>query len=174
MDKSLREFSYRKVCRIDILFLAVSWILALIFGLFFISHTNPFFSSLMCRIVYEPVSVVGLVCVLFVPLSISAVAVCCRNAVLIFLICDIRGFVLGCCLYSILHIFNSGGLFIAGLLMFSTVLFQIVLLWLWLRSLTGTICLKKDLIVCSAIAVLIGSLDYFCISPFLQVLIRKF
>lgn len=173
MDRSLRVFSYRNIYRNNILFLAISWMLSFSFGILLCSLTDPLFSSLMCRIVYAPVSIVGLVCVLFVPLSISAVAAYYRNAVLILLMCCIRGVSFGCCLYSILLVFDSGGLFIAGLLMFSSVLFQIVLLWLWLRSLSGTICLRRDIAVCTAIAVVIGCLDYFCISPFLQMLIRK-
>lgn len=173
MDNRFREFSYRIVCRNDMLVLAILWIIAFTFGMFICSLTNPLFSSLMCSIMYVPVSIVGLVCVLFIPLSISAIAVFYGNTVIIFLLCYIRAFCFGCFLYSVLLVFNSGGLFFAFLLMFSSVLSQIILLWFWFRWNSGTMCLRRDFAVCIVNAVIIGSLDYFCISPFLQVLIHK-
>lgn len=173
MTQGLPTFSYRFLCRNRIWLLAISWILSFLSGMFFSSLTDPLFSSLMCRAVFVSVSIVGLVGVLFFPLFISAVAVYFRSTVLIYLICSFRGFCFGCCLYSALAAFGAGGWLMIWLLLFSAFAFQIVLFWFWLRYLSGTICFKKDLCICTGIAVMIGILDYFCVSPFLEVLVSK-
>ena len=174
MTKIFSSFQREFLCKNIVSLLAFWDILSILIGMASTSLFDPVLISLMCRRILNPVSIVGLISLLFLPLFISAVAVFSRSAFLIFLICGIRGFCFGYCVYSFIIAFGSAGWLISGFTMYSAILAQPILFWFWIRSLNGTISLRRDLWISSCLAVLIGCMDYFCVSPFLGTLVSNY
>lgn len=172
----IRQFAIdlrRFWCRNCLWFLAFFWIITILSGIRFAAASDSSIASLMCSAVCCPVTIVGLIAVLFFPLFISTVAVYFHAAELILLFCGVKGFFLGYCLYGLLLAFGSGGWLVSCLFMFSGLLMQIFLFWFWQLSITENTVKIRAFLICTLLAVVIGCIDYFCVSPFLTLLISK-
>ena len=147
--------------------LAFSWIAGLLCGLFFVSKAAEPLSLLMHTAVYNHITLFGLAAVLFLPLIASAAAVYLGAHILIFPICFIKSFAFGVCLCGVSVAFGSAGWLVRVLLLFSDSCMIVVLLWFWYRHLTGDrSVLRRDTVLCAAVALFVGLVDYLFVSPF--------
>jgi len=110
----------------------------------------------------------GLALVNIFPLLISACAVLIFPA-LLYVLCLFRGLMLGIGLLGCIRIYGQAGPMMAGLLLFSLLLFSPVMLWYWDRALNSrhTGLLADTLFCCSAALVLLGA-DLWITAPFLR------
>lgn len=110
----------------------------------------------------------GLAAVTVFPLLISAFAVW-INPFLLYIPCLLRGFTLGLALCACGTVYGQAGPMMFGLLVFSLLTYSPVLLWYWYRALTlESWNFHRDTWLCFGIGLVILSLDYWIIAPFLQ------
>lgn len=106
--------------------------------------------------------------VTLLPLLVSALAVIIIHPDFLYAICFVRAVTLAMMLQALATCFHSGVYLAAIFLLFSSLLFSPVLLWYWWRRLSlQTDKFIADTLLCSAVGLVIGLLDYWFISPFL-------
>lgn len=150
--------------------LAFLWTFSLIAGFWFCSG-DPHISSLMRLAPDAQVSIVGLCCVLFLPVLISAASLYWGRPAVIYLICSVKAFISGYGIYAVLGSFGSSGWLLHILVLFSDTCINLVLLWLWFRNiLIQKSRLLGDSLIGLSAAGLIGIADYLLVSPFLATL----
>ena len=99
------------------------------------------------------------------PLFLSAAAVFMFHRCGAYLVCGIRGFVMGFLLGSLCAV---GGLWLGGLLLFSGLGSSAVLLWfLWRRLILGSRCFAGDCLGSLAAILAVCAVDTWAIAPFL-------
>lgn len=156
-------------------YLGLCWVFGILFGMHFVSAASEPFSSLMRAGIYCRVTILGLLAVLLLPLFFSAVSVYFSIPHLQYFICFLKAFCFGCCLYCYMYTFSAAGWLIMSFMMFSDSCMLSPLLWFWCRHITGNRqSLKRDVCCCLTVAVLVGSVDYFIISPYLVSLLKYF
>ena len=169
----LRIFTFNSMTQNDKLklsaiFLSVPWSLGLIGGIYIASAGNSSFYRLIYASAYDRVTIIGLFAVLFLPLFISAIFVWIDMPALQYGICFIKAFFLGFSLCCIKYSFVNAGWLIMVMLLFSDCCMVVPLLWFWCRHISGCkFYLKRDILYSCLIAILVGILDYFVVSPYL-------
>lgn len=160
---------WRKICKA---LLALSWHFGLLGGVLVTVNADPSLVTLMHTAVRCRVSIFGVLTVTFLPFLLSAFAVIFSSPWLIIPISFLKAFLFGYCASAVSVAFGSAGWLIQWLLLFSSCCSVPVLYWFWLRHITGTKeVIWSDLMICALIILLIASLDYRVISPFLVNLI---
>ncbi len=102
------------------------------------------------------------------PLLVSALAVIIIHPNFLYAICFVRGIILAMMLQALTACYDSGIYLAALFLLFSCMLFSPVLLWYWWRRLSLQMDnFIADTLVCAAVGIVIGLIDYWFISPFL-------
>ena len=157
----------------DHFFLAFCWCLGLLCGIFLFRRLEPSGFPLMRSAIAGSVSIVGLICVGFLPFLFTAFAVYISEPWLLFLVCFAKA-----CLFSfvsagIYESIGSSGWLIRLLMMFSDSICVLLLYFSWLRLLSGhRVYCFADMFVCFSATVLVCSVDYCIIAPFLARLIE--
>jgi len=152
--------------------LAFCWVLGLLCGavvsLSAESSLVPLMHSAACR----PVSITSLLCVTILPFLISALAVASSWTALIFPLCFCKAFSFAFVSLGVFQAYGSAGWIVRYLLLFSDCAAVPFLYGFWLRCLSGrhTLCLF-DTALMLGICILLGSMDYRIISPYLARLI---
>lgn len=161
--------SFAKVPRKrKLLILAFCWIFAIGIGYILARSVREIPVSLMSRIVREPVSIVGLAVILFLPVIFSAIAVRFSASWFIFLISFLKGVCYGFCICQLLIAYHDASWLISALVMFSDSCMLIPLFFYWIRHIDGTrLCLWRDTIALLIVATVVGCIDYIVISPFI-------
>lgn len=114
------------------------------------------------------VSIVGLLCVTFLPLLITALAVYFSKAMLLFGVCFFRAWFLGYMLRGLMLSIGSGFWMYSSLLMFSSLALLPLDCWLWVRYVAGDRRFYlRDFLIYGASAAVIVALDHFLIAPLL-------
>jgi len=163
--------SRRFLCRKYTVVLAFLWIAGLLCGAFFAGSAEDPYFALMRMGVFSRVSIVGLFVLIFFPLLLSALAVYFRLPAAIYLIAFAKAILFGYTMCATSIAFASAGWLIRFLYTFCDAVFILFLLWFWIRRITfGRANLRKDVLICTAAGILISLIDYFCISPFLVML----
>ena len=153
--------------------LSFPWVTGLLLGMHFAYTASISISSLMHTVAYCRVSIVGLLFVLFFPLVISAMAI--SVPFFLFPLAFIKALSYGFSFYSVMYAFGSAGWLFTMLLLFSDSCMSVLLNWLWCRHLFGKKhTLWRDMLNCALVAVLIGLVDYFLVSPYLADLLYYF
>lgn len=154
-------------------FLALSWLSGFFFGSLIFYITGSSFSSLMRGVIYGSVSIVGLMSVSVLPFLISAFAVYISKPSLLLIVSFGKAFLFSFVSLGIMDGFASTGWLIRWLLMFSDLISLPVLYWFWNRHISGDIPFSaaESLLVLS-LCILVGSVDYCYVSPFLANLIN--
>lgn len=148
--------------------LALSFVLGLVLGaLLFLSAENDS-TSLMRMAKNGPVSIVGLLSVSFLPFLISAFAVYVSQPWLLPVIALCKGASFSLVSLGVTAAYGSAGWLMRLLLMFSDLCALPLLLFFWLRYISG----ERRFTAWSACRYLaalltVGSIDYCLISPFL-------
>lgn len=151
-------------------YLAFLWCAGLVCGCLAWMWAEDSAVPLMRSVVYAPVSIVGILCVSAFPILISAYAVFLSNFVLLLPVCFGKAFLFSFAALGISQVFASAGWLIQILLLFSSWISLPILYWFWLRSLSRTANIWEAVFLCSLL-ILLGSIHYGIISPFLVRLI---
>lgn len=158
--------------KVSLTILAVVWLLGLLLGTVISICAGDSLVSLMRMAVSGRVSISGLLSAMVLPFLLSALAVYIQKPVLLVLIAFGKAFLVSYLGLGAMAAYGSAGWLVRWLLMFSDCC-SLPLLWLyWLRLLSGKRRFASIETAALMIAVvLIGSLDYCVVSPFLAVLI---
>ena len=147
--------------------LAFAWVAGLISGSIIAIHADRSFFSLMRMMPLHPVSIVGLLLSLCLPLLFTAVAVYISHQWILIIVAFLKALFLSMLFSGVWISFGIGGWVVAGLLFLSDFLTGIMLIWLWYYAITGRRAVHT-LFSCSLFAfTLIGIFDYFYVSPLL-------
>lgn len=152
--------------------LAFSWLSGLLCGAFALLSADNRIISLMRSVALAPVSIVGLLCAILFPFLFSASAVYFSKPGWLFPISFGKAFLFAYVSTGIVQAFGSAGWLIRFLLLFGNCASIPVLYWFWLRHLPG--CRRSlgwEDILAISITMLIGSVHYRIIVPFLALLI---
>lgn len=154
-------------------FLAFFWCFGLVCGILTYFSADTVFSSLMRRTLTGSVSIVSLLGVPILPFLFSAFAVFISEPRLLVLVSFGKAFLFSFVSLGVIQAFGSAGWLIRWLLMFSNCMSVPVLYWFWQRHISAVRPVKiMDLVCFLCIGLLIGSIDYCMISPFLARLIE--
>lgn len=160
---------FRQSCRSTIL--ALFWISGLIAGAAAYFFAGHFLSSLMHGILSGSVSIVSLLCVTVLPFLFSAFAVYICEPRLLYPICFGKAFLFSVVSMAVWISFGSAGWLVRWLLMFSDLVSLPLLYLFWLRHISGQRSFSGlEILLVASACMLIGSVDYCCISPFVAML----
>ena len=152
--------------------LSVFWMLGLIFGVLAAFGAGDATASTMLGAANGALSISGLLVIFAFPFLLSALAVFTAQPWLLLVMSFAKAFCFGFCFWSMDRLFGSAGWLVCFLAMFSDICSIPVLMWFWLRHISGGRGrLMKDLAVCAALAAVIGSFDYCIVSPFLAAIL---
>lgn len=168
MDRFLLFHLPASGCKEPLPALACTYLLGLIIGplLSVCTGMPPAFVSY--AVMNGRMSVIGSLSVIALPLFFSAFAVYVGRCRLVIPIAFCKAFLFSYTGCSVWIAFGSAGWLVFLLFMFSDILMLPVLWWYWQLALKGKARASlMGLIPASAAGVLIGSLDYFLIAPFL-------
>ena len=153
------------------LFLGLAWASGFAAGMILHCVIGSLFFPWMRGILFGPVSIVGLFCAACFPFLFSAFAVYMGLRWLLYPVCFGKAFVFSLISSAIWMHFGSSGWLAWLLIMFSDVISLPLLYRYWLRHISGfrEFSVAEVLLSVSCFLV-IGSVDYCCISPFLAIL----
>lgn len=151
-------------------YLAFSWLAGLVCGCLAWLWAEDSAIPLMRSVLFAPVSIVGTLCVPVIPILISAYAVFLSNFVLLLLTCFGKAFLVSFTALGISRMYTSAGWLMQMLLLFSSWTSLPILYWFWLRISEHAANVWEAVFLCSLL-ILLGSIHYGIISPFLVRLI---
>lgn len=155
------------------LLLALTWLSGWLCGLLFAFLSDDFLISLMRGTLTAPVSIVRLLGASTLPFLISTFAVFLLRPILL-PVCFLRAFLSGLLSGGLVRVFGSSAWLIRFFLMFGDILTAPILYWFWLRGVQNRHRPSFwETAACISAALLIGSVDYRFISPFLARLIES-
>lgn len=142
------------------------WIAGLLVGI--ISY-DPYVSSLMSGVILQPVSVVGLLGIIFLPLFVVYVSFVLNEPIVSLIVCFLKAVAFGFSGNLIAQNYGSASWLVRVLLQFSDHCCFLLLFVLWHRNFcTFTGSRSKSHMIIFLLVVPIAVLDYFVISPFLR------
>lgn len=152
--------------------LALFWCCGLLVGIGLASGASEHLVSAMRRAAGIPVTILGLLLMTVFPFLISTFAIFRSDPRLLLVIAFLKAVCFGCCSFGISLAFGSAAWLVRFLLLFSDGCTIPVLYWYWLQHISGVRSVSRwELCVLSGFYLLIGSIDYCLISPFLVKLI---
>lgn len=150
-------------------YLACAWCAGLLSGCIFGTVSASFPFSLMRTAMLRPVSIFGLLTVLYLPLLFSAFAVYISQIWLLIPICFLKAFAFSFLAAACSVQQASGGWLLRFLLLFSDCLAIPLLYWVWYRACCRS---RRDALYSDLVAgfllLPIGAMDFLYISPFLS------
>lgn len=159
---------FKDRCRIRFWLLAICWIVSITLGYLLAFTLQGTLLSMMDRLVRKPISIVGLAVILFLPIILSVVSIRFSVYGFIYMIAFLKGVCYGFCIYQLLIAYGDAAWMLGALVMFSDSCMLTPLFLFWIRHLDGDKShLRRDVTVLFFIAIAIGLIDYFAVSPFL-------
>jgi hypothetical protein len=135
---------------------------------FIFANCSDSFVSLMRQAASCPVTIVGLFAVLFLPFLLTAFAVLISCPAAVLLLAFGKAFLVGACSAACVLTFGGSGWLIRMLLLFSDFASIPVLYWLWLQCFSReNRCMIYSFLITFTALVVIGSIDFCVIAPFL-------
>lgn len=159
-------------CKKSMIQLACAYLFGLISGVLISMSASDALCSAMRAAVYGRVSIPGLLSAILLPFLFSALAVYISSSWLLIPIAFGKAFLFAFLGTGILGAFGSAGWLVRLLLMFSDIASMPLLWWYWRKSLCGSGHFTRNAVVAAGFVLLIGSVDYCVISPFLANLIE--
>lgn len=160
-------------CKESVIPLSCLWALGLVCGLYFVSASDIFLFELFHDASSSHPSFVGILVVTFLPIIISAIAAYFAVPLLIYALCFLKAFCFGFGLCGIVSVFGYSGWLIRLLLLFSDSGMAVLLFCLWCRILSHNFnAVHRDFLIITAGAAVIGTVDYFLVSPYLAMLMN--
>lgn len=162
----MQKIRFRLNCIRHVSILAFLWTAGLLIGLF-IPFRFPMYVSLMRQAYACPVSIVGLIIILILPLLIAGLA-CSARSVIIYLFISLKAFAQGAAISGSVIIYGSGAWLVHILFLFSDLFFNVVFLWFVFGDpVKQRSILHKEYIIALLCVIVMGFWDYQFISPFL-------
>lgn len=153
--------------------LALVWLSGLLCGTAAYFSTGGQLISLMRSALYAPVSIVGMLCVTTLPFLLSAFAVFLSRPVWLLPICFGKAFLYAFFSVAVCSAFWPAGWLLRWLLLFGDCAGGPILYWFWLRHLSPDCSMDGGgCILLCALGLLLGSVNYSIILPFLASLIE--
>ena len=167
MVRFFPAFNFANTRKCFVVLLACSWFAGFVVGPIVALSADRSFFSLMRMMPEHPVSIVGLLVSVYLPLLLTAFAVyiSCDWLLIPIAFAKSLSFSLLYCGASVS--FGSGGWLLAILLFGSDFLTLGLLLWLWFRIIPGKGPVLNLFISILLVFTAVGFLDYFFISPFI-------
>lgn len=163
--------SWRKGCW---MLLVLFWCTGLILGVYTASIAENTLVSLMRSAVFSSVSIVGLLGSFLLPFLFTVLAVFLSKSWLILPICLAKSFSFALCARAVALAFGDSGWLLQLLFLFSDTIMLSVLCWFWARHIEGgRVTVIRDAAICIVVFIILGTLDYCCVSPFLAMLINN-
>jgi len=160
-------------CRYAYCIILFIWVIGLSVGTQFCRGDPALVSSLMRAALESHVSIVGLFCVLFLPLMFSALAVYKSSPWLLLLTVAAKAICFGFAFTAVGYAFENAAWIVRILLLFSDFVGIVLLLWFSLRhSPRQRASFLSDLTGCICVGFLTGAIDLGLISPFAVALIK--
>lgn len=154
--------------------LALSWCTGLICGIFLFLYTGRPLASMMRSTTQCPASIVSLFFTAILPFLISVFAVYICRAHFLLPICFIKALFYSFVSMGVTTAFGNAGWLICTFVMGSDSLCIVLLYVFWLRRLSGrTLCSLAEAVAMFSLSILVGSVNYCIISPFLAMLIEN-
>ena len=152
--------------RLLVVSLLFTWMCGILLGYLFY---EPSLFPMMRSVIVIPVSIVGLVSCMFLPLLCSCFSILLDKPIIILIVCFIKAVSFGFSCAMLTQMFSSAAWMIRLLFLFSDSCFCVILLILWFRRFTKP-CIHglNDFLVCFLLAIGIAVADGYMISPFLQ------
>ena len=151
------------ICKIAI---SAAWVFGLICGVFFALHTSDITVSLMRSVLYDRLSIVGLLVALVFPFVLSAILLRYLSTLAIVPLVFLKAYLFSWCACGVYFAFGDAGWLVRWFLIFSDSLIVVLLLWYWLSHASGRRdAMKSELFLCITTALLVGCFDYCVISP---------
>ena len=155
-------------CKSNVWILAFTWCVGLLCGTFLSIFSRSSYVSLMHAATYRSVTIVGLLLCNFLPLLLTAFAVCYSFVIAAVIVSFLRAVILGACMFGILFAFGSCGWLICMLMLFSSNWINVLIAWLLLYVKESALSdLLGRVVVSVAIAAVVSLVDYLYVSPLL-------
>ena len=169
MNSSCSFFRKSSIRRFFAFYLILCWALGILTGAGFAAANCDLYFSLMRGAVLQPVSIVGLLVSVFLPLFLTLFSfVSCRPAICL-LVCFYKAVSYGFSGMLIVSLFSSAGWLIRMLFLFSDSIALTMLFWLWLRRCDDQNAYPGwDSYICLIVCIFAAGMDYLVISPFLM------
>lgn len=150
------------------LLLGLLWTVGLLAGYFTARQLSETTYSAMRMAVRTPVSIVGLITVIFLPLLLSVAALIISKPVLFIPFAFFKSFLYSFTVSAVMFAFYDAGWLVTRLLVFSESVMSIVLLWFWFRNLhRKNNTFLTDVMISTFIAAAVFVIDFYAVSPFL-------
>lgn len=154
--------------------LALSWLVGMLLGISAALAASEFLVPMMRESVKCSVSITGLLAATLLPFLLSAYAVSLSEPWLLLIISALKAFGFGYCASGVSLAFGQSSWLVRFLFLFSDHCLIPVLYLYWLRHIRGqTKAAVWELPACVGFALLVGSIDYCLIAPFLVTLIES-
>lgn len=152
-----------------IIFLSFSWLLGLLCGLFYWFHSFQVQKHLFLSAYYADASILDIFLISILPVLVSVLFVYVNAPVLLIPLAFIKAFSFSACSIGFLWAFGTAGWLLRLLFMFSDCILVLVLLWFWIRHISGDrMLLRKDTFTCVKIMLMVGIFDFLFIVPIIQ------
>lgn len=147
--------------------LVICWLVGFLCGAACCAVSSAKITSLMRRVVFSPVSIVGLLNAALIPFLLSAVFVAFGKPWIIAVICFVKAFLFSFVSFGTLVSFGPGGWLLRYILLFCDCLTLPFLIWYWLRF--TSVSIRTHQIAVDSVLILLFSavtaLDYRVIAP---------
>lgn len=162
-DKKHRFYFYRSR-----ILLCIIWLAGFFCGCAVALINNSYFLSWMRCAVLQPVSIVGLLVSVYLPLLLSYISLVSEKPIIILIVCFFKAAAFAFCGALIHQFYGNASWLVRWLYLFSDSSFLFFLFALWYRCLdTSRMTVKSDLSMCCCIGVLLTASEYFIVSPLL-------
>ena len=148
--------------------LCLVWMAGLLFGCIIALTGNSVFLAWMRSAVFQPVSIVGLLVSVFLPLLLTYISFVIKKPIILLIVCFLKAAAFAFCGTLIHQCYGNASWLVGYLYLFSDSFFAIFLFALWYRRLdcsrtTGSF----ELPLCVLVGVLLAAVEYLLVSPLL-------
>ena len=155
-----------------VVLLAFIWCFSLILGIFFSLARSEQARVLILSAATTRLAAANLIIVHLLLLLMCVIAAKFSFYSIFYLLIFAKGAAYGFCMGSAVLIFRNSGWLVFLLLTFSQTLLTVPQLWFCFSAFDAEKCFpKKEGMICVLLTFLLGSFDYFCISPLLECLV---
>lgn len=163
----------RRQCIFRTSLLALCWVSSILLGIALSVVLADYAIVLIQSLVLKRVSIIGLLLVLFLPISMRLIAKPLSAHWIIYVATALRGISFGFCLFLLLISYSDSAWLLVFFLMFSGIGIQIPVFLISIRCLCGSFTYwRRNAFFCLSFAILLGVIDYCVISPFLITLMQ--
>lgn len=163
-------FGLRKTENLHILLIILSWVLGSLSSVFILFQYS---FSLMCPLILDRVSIVAMIVSLISPIVLLYILLNWCNIFFVIPVIYLKAFLYMSCYFSITLSFGSAGWLVRSLVLISDSICVILILFLCYQYITrNSTVFYRSFKISILIMFLIGSLDYYIISPFIMMLLN--